>query len=92
MPHSRDVHTVVHIVWAGASSYVQGGCKTCSQAATVSWLRHEVVCVQRPTSGSRGSTSIGCVDKDECSPLHNGSAGANEGDMDIFDLVFPSPS
>ena len=35
---------------------------------------------------------VGFVDEDECGPLHNGRAGAHEGDMDILDLAFTSPS
>jgi hypothetical protein len=31
-------------------------------------------------------------DEDECRPLHNGRAGANEGDLNIFDLAFPRTS
>jgi crotonobetainyl-CoA:carnitine CoA-transferase CaiB-like acyl-CoA transferase len=32
---------------------------------------------------------IGLFDEDECGSLHNGSARANEGDLDIFHLAFP---
>src|SRR6266436_6446795 len=32
---------------------------------------------------------IGLFDEDEGGPLHNRSAGANEGDLDIFHLAFP---
>ena len=34
--------------------------------------------------------SVWFFDEDECSPLHNGRAGANEGDVDIFDLALTS--
>jgi hypothetical protein len=37
-----------------------------------------------------GSMSVGFFDEDKCGPLHNGSAGANEEDIDIFDLAFAS--
>jgi hypothetical protein len=35
---------------------------------------------------------VGFFDEDKGRPLHNGRAGTNEGDLDIFDLAFPSPS
>jgi hypothetical protein len=35
---------------------------------------------------------VGIFDEDEGGPLHNGRAGANEGDIDIFDLAFTSTS
>ena len=35
---------------------------------------------------------IGFFHENKCSPLHNGRASANEGDVDIFDLAFLSPS
>lgn len=35
---------------------------------------------------------VGFVDEDEGGPLHNRSAGADKGDMDVFDLAFRSPS
>ena len=44
-----------------------------------------------PLFQARGAQcrSIGFVDENECRPLHNGRAGAYEGDFDIFDLAFP---
>ena len=35
---------------------------------------------------------IGLFDEDEGGPLHNGRAGAHEGDLDIFDLALTGPS
>lgn len=32
-------------------------------------------------------TSIRFADKEKCRPLHDGSAGADEGDLDVFDLA-----
>ena len=82
-----------------ASAFDGLGCAQCRKWQRIVGAKtFRLAMTARTRNGSKsrgfscGSMLIGLLDEYERGPLHNGSAGAYEGNIDIFDLTFTRAS